>query len=141
MGYNNMKKEYENVWIDDFGSGMSTSTGQASDDGKTITFNGVWDGPNDMKTPFRMVYQITDTGYTFTNYAEHEGNEVKEMELTYTRTSAPAAAAAPMDTGTSAPVVVVPAAPSSVYYYDPCRPCPPPPCVPCPPRSCRPRCR
>jgi len=37
-GYDNAKKQYVGTWIDNFGTGVMTSTGTSSDNGKTYTF-------------------------------------------------------------------------------------------------------
>lgn len=163
MGYNNAKKQYEAVWVDDFNSNISFTIGQASPDGKTITFEGVWEGPNDMKSPYRMVYAFSRDGYTVTSFARHGGAEVKEMELVYKRTGAaptamPIAARRAQVATTPAAATPTPKPPAAAATPTPTPapkatpvpsrfvPCPPtitiPYCEPipyCPPRPCRPR--
>ena len=137
MGYNNGKQQFESIWVDDFSSNISSSKGQPSADGRTITFHGVWEGPNDMKSAYRMVYAMNeDGGYRVISYAQQGEDEVKEMELVYSR-----AVGVPATTPTTTPATTptTPAttpAPSAVTYW----PCPP--VRTCRPRpACRPRCR
>ena len=94
MAFDNFKKEYQSVWYDSFSTNILYMTGSASDDGKTITFTGTWDGPmGAMK--MKHVYQIVgpDT-YTLTGYMETPEGDQKHMELTFNRRKAPAAAPA-----------------------------------------------
>lgn len=85
MGHNNPKKQFEMIWYDTMSSGIDVKTGTCSDDGKTITFNGHWDGPMG-KLPVRMVFQINGPdSYTMSSYTTMQGQEIKDMEIVYTR--------------------------------------------------------
>ena len=85
MGHNNPKKQFEMIWVDNFGSGMDFKKGSCSDDGKTITLKGVWDGPMG-KLPTRMVYKAGDGNtWTMTSYTTMGDQEIKDMHIVYTR--------------------------------------------------------
>ena len=85
-GYDNYKKEYVGLWMDDWSSGYMPITGQASEDGKTITTHGEWEGPMG-KFTFRYVTEIKSPDeHTMTMYmSQGGGEEMKHMELIYRR--------------------------------------------------------
>ncbi len=86
-GYDNVKKKFVNIWIDDMGTGIARSEGTYDADNKTITYNGVMSDPmskGDIK--FKSVLEIVDKDKSiFTMYMNYEGKEMKWMEMTYTR--------------------------------------------------------
>ncbi|MDJ0523462.1 MAG: DUF1579 domain-containing protein [Planctomycetota bacterium] len=85
MGYDNFKKRYEAVWLDNFGSHMNILQGSAGKDGKTITLTYTWDGPMG-KIPQRLRYTIPGKdGHKLEGWMTMNGQEVKHMEITYTR--------------------------------------------------------
>lgn len=85
LGYDNYKKEYQSLWLDSMSSNMYTSKGQKLDDGKTISVSGVWDGP---MGAIKMRHAMRVTGpdtYTETGYMMQGEQEVKTMEIEFTR--------------------------------------------------------
>jgi hypothetical protein len=88
MGYDNYKKKYTMVWIDDSGTAMYTAEGTAAPDGKTITFLGKMDDPftgEKDKTVKYVSKMINKDNQVFEMYAMEGGKEMKTMEMTYTR--------------------------------------------------------
>jgi hypothetical protein len=87
-GYDRVSSKHFNIWLDNAGTGYLLSTGEASKDGKTMTFKGSSKDPmaNQMMH-YRMVQTITgDNTFTFTMYQNPEGKpETKAMEMLYTR--------------------------------------------------------
>ncbi len=86
LGHDNFLKNYESVWLDNFGSSMLFSKGKANKDGKSFALSYTWEGP--MGTmPGRMLYTITGKdGHTLEGWMTQGGQEVKHMEITFTRT-------------------------------------------------------
>ncbi|GJL56196.1 MAG: hypothetical protein NPIRA02_33280 [Nitrospirales bacterium] len=87
--YDNMTKKYVTMWIDTMGTGMFMMEGTASADGKTITLKGSHPEPGGGQMSHRAVWTIVDENtQTFDMYGTHHGGEeMKVMELTYTRNS------------------------------------------------------
>jgi hypothetical protein len=86
MGYDNTKKKYNSVWMDDMHTAMFTSEGEGSADGKTISLEGKSDcpltGQKDM--PMKQVFRIMSRDkHVFEMYDLSKGEQVKT--LTYTR--------------------------------------------------------
>lgn len=52
-GFDNVTQEYVSTWIDNMGTGIMTGTGEASNSGKTITWNYVFNDPM-TKKPMKM---------------------------------------------------------------------------------------
>jgi hypothetical protein len=87
-GYNKVTGEYFGTWIDSMSTGMSTSTGSVSADGKTFTYNSSFDDPmTGQKCNSREVVQIVGKDeFKMTAYMVNtDGSEFKYMELVYTR--------------------------------------------------------
>ena len=97
MGYDNGKQQFHSQWYDSMSSACYQLLGQMTEDGKGISSDGLWemklpDG-NVMKMKTRMVYTFKDADtFVMEHYSVMEGKEVREMELTYTRRKAEAAA-------------------------------------------------
>jgi hypothetical protein len=86
-GYDNVKKEFFNVWIDNMGTGMMVSTGTYDEATKTLTFTGKMTEPMGTEMNVREVVKHTDKDHsTFEMYMDMGGKEVKNMEINYTRT-------------------------------------------------------
>lgn len=90
MGYDNVKGEYQSVWMDNMTTGMAKSSAQYDAASKTLTENGTFSCPmteeKDMK--FRAVWKITDNDHhVFEMYTKDQktGSEYKSMEIAYTR--------------------------------------------------------
>ena len=87
--YDNMTKKYVTAWIDTMGTGIFMMEGTASTDGKTITLKGSHPEPGGGRMSHRAVWKIVDNNtQTFDMYGTHHGgNEMKVLEITYTRKS------------------------------------------------------
>ena len=89
-GYDNMEKKYVTSWVDNMGTGIMSTKGDASDDGKTMTFTGMGDDPMSGKeVPMRsVIHWMGKDQYHFEMYGPGpDGKEMKMMEITYTRKS------------------------------------------------------
>jgi hypothetical protein len=91
-GYDNAKQQYFSVWFDNMGTGMMTTTGQASDDGKTITYTGAMYDPMQKKdiATREEIRWVNDKSYVRTMYVEAPGEngtmqDKKVMEITATK--------------------------------------------------------
>jgi hypothetical protein len=88
MGYDNMKKEYNGVWIDNMGTGMTTSSGSYDPFTKSFTEKGSLASPEEgWEVPFRGVTTIiSPEKYTYEMYITgKDGKESRVMEIVYTR--------------------------------------------------------
>jgi hypothetical protein len=87
MGYDNAIKKFKNVWIDNMGTGISTSIGTYDKENNSITFMGTMVDPvTNSEMTYRAVDKIiNDNKYVFEMYMEHEGKEFKSMEIISTR--------------------------------------------------------
>jgi hypothetical protein len=85
--YDNGKKEFINIWIDNMGTGVSVSTGQYDETNKTITYKGtMYDPMTGKDIEYKSVSKmINDNEMVFEMYNDYMGKEVKTMEITYTR--------------------------------------------------------
>jgi len=88
-GYDNLTKKYLTTWIDSMGTAIFFMEGTASGDGKTITLYGRHKDPMGGIMTHRAVWKFIDQNtQTFEMYGpEKDGNEMKMMEITYTRNS------------------------------------------------------
>lgn len=87
IGYNNVTKEHENIWMDDMSTGMMRSSGTCDASGKTFTFKGEYVDPMGVKNTSREVWTVQgpDT-FLFEMYnTGADGKEAKMMEIQYTR--------------------------------------------------------
>jgi hypothetical protein len=88
LTYDNMKKQFTNVWIDNMVPMLMVGKdGKADASGKVITINSVMDDPVTKKpVPVKMVTKIVDQNTNvFTMTCNKEGKDVMQMEITYTR--------------------------------------------------------
>lgn len=85
MAYNNMTKQYESAWIDSMSTGIAFTTGQK--EGNKITFHGEDIDPmSGEKVKYRHVLEMHGPNkHTFTGYRMMGNEEVKTMEIEYTR--------------------------------------------------------
>ncbi|WP_454063824.1 DUF1579 domain-containing protein [Candidatus Nitrospira salsa] len=85
--YDNIQKKYVTVWLDTMGTGIFMMEGTASDDGKTIMLKGQHPEPGGGQMSHRAIWTIVDDNtQTFDMYGTHHGGEeMKVMEITYTR--------------------------------------------------------
>lgn len=90
-GYDNIKKQYETVWIDSMATGMMTTSGQYDPVTKTLSQSGANSCPMTGETarPMRSTWTVIDKDHsTYTSYMNGpDGQEFKAMELNYTRAS------------------------------------------------------
>jgi hypothetical protein len=85
-GYDNVKKKFFNVWIDNMGTGMMVSEGTYDETTKTLTYTGQMTEPMGTEMNVREVVKHTDNDHsTFEMYVDMGGKEVKNMEIKYTR--------------------------------------------------------
>lgn len=87
-GYDNARKQYTDVWCDNFGTGFLISHGTCDPSGKTFTYAGEYKDPisGEMSKTKQVVKIINDKTFTFTMSGPGEdGNETTMMEITYER--------------------------------------------------------
>lgn len=88
LGYDNQKQKYWGTWIDNFGTGLSTSEGTCDASGKKFEFTATMSNPMTGQTETRKetmtivnanknVLEMFATG--------PDGKEFREMEITFTR--------------------------------------------------------
>ena len=87
LGYNNQKKQFESVWIDDMGTPVSWSSGAIDAAGKVITMNSTFQDPiTGKEVPYKMVTTVVDANqHTFAMIGSKDGNDWTQMEIAYTR--------------------------------------------------------
>lgn len=86
LGYDNAKKEFFSTWIDDMGTGVMVTRGTAGE-GDSVEMKGTMVDPmtgNDMKVR-EVVTRIDEDTRTMEMFLEHEGGEMKTMEIKYSR--------------------------------------------------------
>jgi len=94
-GYDNGRKKFVGVWIDNMGTGIMTSEGTCDAEGKVYTYAAMATDPMTGKTSkSRMVMRVdSDTKHTKEMYGKGpSGKEYKMMEIVYTRKGASARA-------------------------------------------------
>ncbi|MGH8093876.1 MAG: DUF1579 domain-containing protein [Chthoniobacterales bacterium] len=85
-GYDNVKQKFVSSWIDNFGTGIMFSEGAYDPANKTFTYNSEEEMMPGMKTKVRELLKIVDKDHhVFEWYEDHAGQEVKTMEIDYTR--------------------------------------------------------
>ena len=85
-GYDNVKKKFVGTWMDNMGTGIMMSQGDYDPSTKTFTYNSEVEMMPGMKTPIREVLKINDKDHmTFEWYENRRGQDVKTMEINYTR--------------------------------------------------------
>jgi hypothetical protein len=86
-GYDNAKKIFTSIWVDNFGTGTITMEGMWDEQGKTITYHGTGVDPvtgKDVK--MREVLKILDNDtQSIEMYDTKNGKESKTMEIRSTR--------------------------------------------------------
>lgn len=85
--YDNGKKEFINIWIDNMGTGVAISTGKFDDATKSIIYKGkMYDPLAGKDVEFKSVSKmVSDNEMVFEMFGNFDGKEVKMMEITYTR--------------------------------------------------------
>jgi len=85
-GYDNVKQKFVSSWADNMGTGIMMSEGTYDPATKTFTYNGEVEPVPGMKTPVREVIKVTDKNHhTFEWYENRGGQDVKTLEINYTR--------------------------------------------------------
>ncbi|HXB07897.1 MAG TPA: DUF1579 domain-containing protein [Puia sp.] len=86
-GYDNVKKQFVNSWVDNFGTGIMTMSGSWDAASKSIVYTGSMADPVSGKdTPFKEVWKFTDDDHQVMEmYYPVQGKEFKSMEIKYTR--------------------------------------------------------
>ena len=88
-GYDNLRKEYTVIWLDNMATGIMISAGKYDPTNKTLTEVGSMSCPitNEAHRWYRAVTTLTDVDhYTYETYMkDKDGTEFKAMLITYTR--------------------------------------------------------
>ena len=88
-GYDNIRKEYQSVWLDNMATGTMLSTGQFDPSSKVLTEQGDFSCPmtGEAHHWFRSDWKIVDDNHlTYESYSRApDGKEYKAMEILYTR--------------------------------------------------------
>lgn len=87
LAYDNAKKIFQNIWVDNMGTGIMTTEGAWDDATKSMTLKGKAFDPMsgkdiDVKEIFKMV---DDDHHAMEMYMIADGKEFKSMEVKYTR--------------------------------------------------------
>jgi hypothetical protein len=87
IGYDNEKKQYQSVWIDNMGTGIMTGSGNYDPDTKTLTDQGTFSCPAEGQKSYRGVTKIIDKdNFTYEWYMTGpDGKEFRAMEIVYAR--------------------------------------------------------
>ena len=85
-GYDNVKKKFVGTWMDNMGTGIMMSEGDYDPTTKTFTYRSEMEPMPGMKTAVREVLKVTDKDHmTYEWYENRGGQDVKMMEISYTR--------------------------------------------------------
>jgi hypothetical protein len=85
-GYDNVKKKFVGSWIDNMGTGIMFSEGTYDPTTKTFTYISEYEGVPGVKQQIREVIKVTDKDHhTLEWYENRGGQDVKTMEIAYTR--------------------------------------------------------
>lgn len=85
-GYDNVKKKFFNIWLDNMGTGVLMSEGNYDEATKTLTLTGQMTAPMGNNVNIReVVKKIDKDNFLFEMYVDTGGQEVKNMEIKYTR--------------------------------------------------------
>ena len=88
FGYDVNKKKFVMAWIDNFGTGISNTTGDYNDAAKTLTFTGEEDNPmmgGKMKVRDVFIMKSDDLHVMEMYRTPEKGKEFKIMEITMNR--------------------------------------------------------
>lgn len=84
-GYDNGKQKFFSIWFDSFGTGFYEAWGDDTEDGKTYRHSGTMNfGPMEIPSRSKTVIIDKDT-MEFARWHTMEGQEIKAMEVTYSR--------------------------------------------------------
>jgi len=89
MGYDNMKKEYSSIWLDNMSTSVMHSTGKYDDAGKSFTEEGKFLCPmtGGKEKDFKGVTRWIDNDhYTYEmTHDDEDGEEFKSLDIKYER--------------------------------------------------------
>jgi hypothetical protein len=91
-GFNNSKKEYESIWVDDISSGMLKMTGFYDEGLNTYNYKGIQTDPlTGLDTEIRQEMKFTSpNSFTLTMYTiSPDGKDFKFMEGTFIKQKTP----------------------------------------------------
>lgn len=85
--FDNGKKEFINIWIDNMGTGVAISTGKFDEVTKSILYNGkMYDPVSGKDTDYKSISRIvSDNEMIFEMFSNYDGKEYKVMEIKYTK--------------------------------------------------------
>jgi hypothetical protein len=87
-GYDNVKKKFVGTWMDNMGTGIMMSEGTYDEPSKTFTYTSEYEPMPGMKQQIRETVKLTDKNHmTLEWYENRGGQEVKTMQIDYTRKS------------------------------------------------------
>ena len=87
-GYDNVKKTYQSVWMDNMGTSITLSSGAASDDGKTLTCKAKMDDvmTGEKDKDFKFIDRFVSKDEIIAEVHDvAKGKDSKMMEMTYKR--------------------------------------------------------
>jgi hypothetical protein len=85
-GYDNAKQKFVSSWVDNMGTGILLSEGTYDPGTKSFTYTSEEEMIPGTKTRVREVLKLTDSDHhTLEWYEDRGGQEVKTMEIAYTR--------------------------------------------------------
>ncbi|MCA9300548.1 MAG: DUF1579 domain-containing protein [Phycisphaerales bacterium] len=87
-GYNNMRKQYTGMWVDNMGTAILTMNGSADQSGNVITMLGQMDEPTtgEIGKTVKWVTRFLDKDtYVFEAFEVQYGDPFKVFDITYTR--------------------------------------------------------
>lgn len=89
IGHDNLRGEYESIWMDNMSTGIMKSAGTYDPAARTIRFSGTFSCPmtGEKERWFRTELKIVSANrHTYTSYdKDPDGKEFKSLELVYTR--------------------------------------------------------
>jgi len=87
--FDNATKEFNNVWIDNMGTGMMTCKGIYDEDAKKVVLKGTYVDPmSGNEEPFMETFQVVDNDHhIFEMFTYPDGQEFKSMVVEYARKS------------------------------------------------------
>jgi hypothetical protein len=85
-GYDNVKKKFVSSWVDNMGTGIMMSEGTYDPSTKTFTYDSEVEMMPGKTTKVRATTRMVDKDHhTFEWFEDRGGQEVKTMEINYTR--------------------------------------------------------
>jgi hypothetical protein len=85
-GYDNAKQKFVGSWVDNMGTGIMKSEGDYDSATKTFTYASEYEMAPGMNQKIREVIKVVDKDHhTFEWYENRGGQDVKTMEIDYTR--------------------------------------------------------